>query len=135
MATYKKQLRDKDNNVIYPAQGLGTITSENIDWTTMRFPAPVNTVLQDIGDVTGNTAIPISYDGFLTGKAITNNTDGHAMVNLANSDDGPFLGGIPYCSPNAVQVAFCIPCHAGQTFYARCGNGRLERVKIVKAEF
>lgn len=34
MATYKKQLRDKDNNVIYPAQGLGTITSENIDWTT-----------------------------------------------------------------------------------------------------
>lgn len=35
MATYKKQLRDKDNNVIYPAQGLGTITNENIDWSTM----------------------------------------------------------------------------------------------------
>lgn len=34
MATYKKQLRDKDNNIIYPAQGLGTITSDNIDWTT-----------------------------------------------------------------------------------------------------
>lgn len=34
MATYKKQLRDKDNNVIYPAQGLGTITNDNIDWTT-----------------------------------------------------------------------------------------------------
>lgn len=34
MATYKKQLRDKDNNIIYPAQGLGTITGENIDWAT-----------------------------------------------------------------------------------------------------
>lgn len=34
MATYKKQLRDKDNNIIYPVQGLGTITSDNIDWTT-----------------------------------------------------------------------------------------------------
>ena len=34
MATYKKQLRDKDNNIIYPAQGLGTITGDNIDWTT-----------------------------------------------------------------------------------------------------
>lgn len=37
MATYKKQLRDKDNNVIYPAQGLGTITSENIDWSTVEY--------------------------------------------------------------------------------------------------
>lgn len=37
MATYKKQLRDKDNNIIYPAQGLGTITSENIDWTTVEY--------------------------------------------------------------------------------------------------
>lgn len=34
MATYKKQLRDKDNNIIYPAQGLGTITGDNVDWTT-----------------------------------------------------------------------------------------------------
>lgn len=34
MATYKKQLRDKDNNIIYPAQGLGTITGDNIDWST-----------------------------------------------------------------------------------------------------
>lgn len=124
-----------DESVTTPKLASGAVTSSKVDWTTMRFPAPVDTVLQDIGDVTGNTAISISYDGFLTGKAITNNTDGYAMVNLANSDNGPFLGGIPYCAPNAVQVAFCIPCHAGQTFYARCGNGRLERVKIVKAEF
>lgn len=101
----------------------------------MRFPVPTNTVLQDIGGVTGNTAISIPYDGFLTGKAITNDTEGHAMVNLANADNGPFLGGIPYCLPKAVQAAFCIPCHAGQTFYARCEHGRLEDVKIVKAEF
>lgn len=33
MATYKKQLRDKDNNIIYPAQGLGTIIGDNIDFT------------------------------------------------------------------------------------------------------
>ena len=35
MATYKKQLRDKDNNIIYPAQGLGTITGDNIDWSSL----------------------------------------------------------------------------------------------------
>lgn len=36
MANYKKQLKDGDGNNIYPAQGLGTITSENIDWTTIN---------------------------------------------------------------------------------------------------
>lgn len=35
MANYKKQLKDGDGNNIYPAQGLGTITSDNIDWSTM----------------------------------------------------------------------------------------------------
>jgi hypothetical protein len=101
----------------------------------MRFPAPTATRLHAFGNISGNTSISITDDGFLVGKAITTAADGHAMVNLENTDSGPFLGGIPYCAPNGVQVAFCIPCHAGQTFYARCENGRLEGVNIVKAEF
>lgn len=47
MATYKKQLRDKDNNIIYPAQGLGTITNENIDWSTT--PQSYSTTEVDTG--------------------------------------------------------------------------------------
>ena len=35
MANYKKQLKDGDGNNIYPVQGLGTIVSDNIDWSTM----------------------------------------------------------------------------------------------------
>lgn len=35
MANYKKQLKDGDGNNIYPAQGLGTIVSDNIDWSTV----------------------------------------------------------------------------------------------------
>ena len=34
MATYKKQLKDSNGDLIYPAQGVGTITDANIDWTT-----------------------------------------------------------------------------------------------------
>ena len=51
MATYKKQLRDKDNNIIYPAQGLGTITSENIDWASFTSSASDDTGHIQIGDL------------------------------------------------------------------------------------
>lgn len=51
MATYKKQLRDKDNNVIYPAQGLGTITSDNIDWSSFASSASGNAGYIQIGNL------------------------------------------------------------------------------------
>lgn len=35
MANYKKQLKDGDGNNIYPAQGLETIVSDNIDWASL----------------------------------------------------------------------------------------------------
>lgn len=67
MATYKKQLRDKDNNVIYPAQGLGTITSDNIDWSTVT-PRIIAAGRINVGSVGANTnkigtvAIPTQAD-------------------------------------------------------------------------
>lgn len=35
MATYKKQLKDKNGDNIIPALGTATVTSTNIDWSTM----------------------------------------------------------------------------------------------------
>lgn len=67
MATYKKQLRDKDNNVIYPAQGLGTITSENIDWTNI---------------LTDSTAFKLSDYG--NNSYRDNRNDGWSGFNLAS---------------------------------------------------
>lgn len=35
MATYKKQLKDQNGNNIIPALGTSTVTSSNIDWSTI----------------------------------------------------------------------------------------------------
>lgn len=35
MATYKKQLKDQNGDNIIPALGTATVTSTNIDWSTM----------------------------------------------------------------------------------------------------
>lgn len=37
MATYKKQLKDQNGDNIIPALGTATVTSTNIDWSTMPF--------------------------------------------------------------------------------------------------
>ena len=65
MATYKKQLRDKDNNIIYPAQGLGTITGDNIDWATIALGGTWTTT-QSISSTGGyiQKSIDISSLGF-----------------------------------------------------------------------
>lgn len=42
MATYKKQLKDQNGNNIIPALGTATVTSTNIDWSTLRTGTPVS---------------------------------------------------------------------------------------------
>lgn len=77
MATYKKQLRDKDNNVIYPAQGLGTITSENIDWSTVEY----STTEQVVGKWIDGRLV---YRKVLAGTTNYNNSEdiNHGITNF-----------------------------------------------------
>ena len=59
MATYKKQLKDQNGNNIIPALGTATVTSTNIDWSTMANTyahASTNTIVQ----------YPTSFGNFLT---------------------------------------------------------------------
>lgn len=67
MATYKKQLKDSNGDLIYPVQGLGTITSDNIDWSTIT-PRIIQAGQISVGSVGANTekrgivAIPTQDD-------------------------------------------------------------------------
>lgn len=59
MATYKKQLKDQNGDNIIPALGTATVTSTNIDWSTMASTyahASTNTRVQ----------YPASLGNFLT---------------------------------------------------------------------
>lgn len=59
MATYKKQLKDQNGDNIIPALGTATVTSTNIDWSTMTSTyahASTNTTVQ----------YPTSFGNFLT---------------------------------------------------------------------
>lgn len=140
MATYKKQLKDKDGNNIIPALGTATVTNANIDWTTMPvLAAPSDTVLYNYGTISSNQEITVPYTGFVTGKGVTLANGFHGMFCLAANDAGPFLGGIPFSdySGNS-QVAFCFPVVAGQKIYARCSGsskGIMEQVKLMAPQY
>lgn len=54
MATYKKQLKDQNGDNIIPALGTSTVTSTNIDWSTVM-PRVVAAGIINVGTVGGNT--------------------------------------------------------------------------------
>lgn len=111
----------------------GAVTSDKIDWTTIKHSTPTATILRNIGTITSTQSYTAPSNGFLIGKGVSWANGGKAGVFLTNSDDY-CIGGIPYTEyPGNNQVAFCIPVYAGQTVYFRVsgGSSRLEQVRLV----
>lgn len=111
----------------------GAVTSDKIDWTTFKHPAPTTTILENIGSITSSRSYTAPSNGFLIGKGVSWANGGKAGVFLTNSDNY-VVGGIPYTEYTGNnQVAFCVPVYKGQTVYFRVsgGNSRLEQVQLV----
>lgn len=107
MANYKKQLKDGDGNNIYPAQGLGTITSDNIDWSSL--PQSMSGTTQsdfkgyfDIGDIriqyytgykTGLNTGSTSYNGWSITWPVAFANNYYMAMAAPMSDTGNVAGG------------------------------------------
>jgi hypothetical protein len=59
MATYKKQLKDQNGDNIIPALGTATVTSTNIDWSTMPFELVFDTTIGANSSSSATIDIPI----------------------------------------------------------------------------
>lgn len=59
MATYKKQLKDQNGDNIIPALGTATVTSTNIDWSTMSFELVSDTTIEANSSSSATIDIPI----------------------------------------------------------------------------
>ena len=59
MATYKKQLKDQNGDNIIPALGTATVTSTNIDWSTMSFELVSDTTIAANSSSSATIDIPI----------------------------------------------------------------------------
>lgn len=111
----------------------GAVTSDKIDWTTFKHPAPTATILETIGTITSTRSYTAPSNGFLIGKGVSWASGGKAGVFLTNSDNY-MVGGVPYTEyAGNNQVAFCVPVYKGQTVYFRVsgGSSRLEEVRLV----
>lgn len=111
----------------------GAVTSDKVDWTTFKHPAPTATILETIGTITSTRSYTAPSNGFLIGKGVSWANGGKAGVFLTNSDNY-MVGGIPYTEyAGNNQVAFCVPVYKGQTVYFRVsgGSSRLEEVRLV----
>ena len=138
-ASTTEKIALQDGAIITPKIADGAVTSDKVDWSTMKMPAPTTTVLQSYGTITSNQEFTIPYTGFMVGKAVSLGSSKRAFFGLAASDQGPFLGGIPFTDYTGNnQVAFCFPVVAGQKIYSRCsGSGAaiMEEVKLVAPQF
>ena len=59
MTTYKKQLKDQNGDNIIPALGTATVTSTNIDWSTMSFELVSDTTITANSSSSATIDIPI----------------------------------------------------------------------------
>lgn len=87
MATYKKQLKDQNGDNIIPALGTATVTSTNIDWTTLAstewVTCPYNTGFKASTN-TGYSAFGVQaciYAGFLYIRFSASRTSGDFAAN------------------------------------------------------
>lgn len=111
----------------------GAVTSDKVDWSTIKHSAPTGTALEVTGAVSSSRSYTATASGFLIGKGVTLTSGGKAGVFLTDSDDF-CVGGITYTDYSGnIQVAFCIPVYKGQTVYFRIsgGSSRLEQVRLV----
>lgn len=88
MATYKKQLKDQNGDNIIPALGTATVTSTNIDWSTL--PGKIIAVGQiDVGNVSASS-------GKETTEYIPTQTDSNYAVILTHAAQ---VNGYDKCMP------------------------------------
>ena len=128
MATYKKQLKDKDGNTIYPDVGLnlddvvysddptqittpepwvGTgditnnaVTADKINWSTIKSPFPLGQTITEYGTVTATTTITPSENCFLVGKSVVLGGSAAAEVSTSVNGNNRIIAGIPYWDGN-----------------------------------
>lgn len=77
MATYKKQLKDQNGDNIIPALGTATVTSTNIDWSTVEY----STTEQVVGKWIDGRLV---YRKVLAGTTNYNNSENinHGITNF-----------------------------------------------------
>jgi hypothetical protein len=103
MANYKKQLKDGDGNNIYPAQGLGTITGDNLDYGTLvKTGTWTNTTSLPSTASSAYTVIDVSSLGF-------SSADDYIVVatNMGGANNDPFLA-ITIPSTNKTATSFTL---------------------------
>ena len=112
----------------------GVIQARNINWGTF---AP-GALITDYGDISSNTTLTPSADGFLVGKTVLFRTQAAASGSGYISDEyGTTLGGIPYGEvargvyDGNFQVSWVIPVMKGKNYSAIVsGNGQLQSVQL-----
>lgn len=116
--------------------GNSSITSDNVDWATIKCPFPLGSIIKNYGDINSTTNITPTKNCFMVGKAVVLGNTGAAEVNTTVSGVEYIIGGIPFYTaasdgPN-VQTGVCVLMKKGQTYVFRVGNGgKFEQMKTV----